>query len=68
MKKKLLVLTTVLVLVVSAFALTGCGGSSDSGDASEDIGLMKTRGVSASAHAVRPLPSCSFASFLPVSL
>ena len=36
MKKKLLVLTTVLVLVVSAFALTGCGGSSDSGDASED--------------------------------
>lgn len=36
MKKKLLVLTTVLVLVVSAFALTSCGGSSDSGDASED--------------------------------
>ena len=36
MKKKLLVLTTVLVLVVSAFALTGCGGSSDSGDASDD--------------------------------
>ena len=36
MKKKLLVLTTVLVLVVSAFALSGCGGSSDCGDASED--------------------------------
>ena len=30
MKKKLLVLTTVLVLVVSAFALTGCGQPADS--------------------------------------
>mgnify|MGYP000089024988 CR=1 FL=1 len=41
MKKKLLVLTTVLVLVVSAFALTGCGGSSDSGDAADSQILVK---------------------------
>ena len=41
---------------------------SSGGDASEDIGLMKTRRVSVSARAVRALPSRSFASFLPVSL